>query len=58
MASDLLPRQEWDEIGVTHDRVKTPQKTEVIMKMPKGMERAMKEFAKANAKAKKKGKRK
>lgn len=54
MAHDLLPRQEWDEIGVTHDRVKAPQKTEVVMKMPKGMEKALKQFSKANKKGKKK----
>ena len=54
MAKNMLPRQEWDEIGVTNDRVKTPQKTEVIMKMPKGMEKALKEFAKVQKKGKKK----
>lgn len=50
----LLPRQEWDEINVSHDRVKTPQKTEVTMKMPKGMEKALKDFAKAQKKGKRK----
>lgn len=50
----LLPRQEWDEINVSHDRVKTPQKTEVVMKMPKGMEKALKDFAKAQKKGKRK----
>lgn len=50
----LLPRQEWDEINVSHDRVKTPQKTEVIMKMPKGMEKALKDFTKAQKKGKRK----
>lgn len=40
--SGLLPRQEWDEINVSHDRVKTPQKMEVTMKMPKGMEKLLK----------------
>lgn len=54
MARDLLPRQAWDEIGVTHDRVKAPQKVEVVMKMPKGMEKAMKEFEKSKRKGKKK----
>lgn len=42
----LLPRQEWDEINVSHDRVKTPQKTEITMKMPKGMEKALKMLTK------------
>lgn len=38
----MLPRQEWDEINVSHDRVKEPQKTEVIMKIPKSVEKALK----------------
>ena len=54
MAKDRLPVQAWDEINVTHDRVKTPQKTEITMKMPKGMEKALKEFAKAQKKGKRK----
>ena len=49
----LLPRQEWDEINVSHDRVKTPQKSEVVMKMPKSTEKALKEFVKAQKKGKK-----
>ena len=52
---DMLPVQAWDEINVTNDRVKTPQKTEVIMKMPKGMEKALKEFTKAQKGRKKNG---
>ena len=44
--SGLLPRQEWDEIGVSHDRVKTPQKTEVVVKMPRGMEKLLKNMQK------------
>ena len=50
----MLPRQAWDEIGVTNDRVKAPQKTEVTMKIPKGMEKLMKEYVKAQKKGKKK----
>lgn len=46
----LLPRQAWDEINVTNDRVKTPQKTEVTMKMPKGMEKAIKTMMKGKKK--------
>jgi len=26
----LLPRQAWDEINVSHERVKTPQKVEMV----------------------------
>lgn len=26
----MLPRQEWDEINVSHDRVKTPQQIEMV----------------------------
>ena len=26
----LLPRQEWDEINVSHERVKTTQKVEMV----------------------------
>ena len=54
MASNMLPRQEWDEINVSHDRVKTPQKSEVTMKMPKGMEKTLKQFIKMQKKGKKK----
>lgn len=31
----MLPRQAWDEINVSHDRVKTPQVVNVIVKAPK-----------------------
>ena len=40
MAEKLLPRQSWDEINVSHDRVKTPQKVE--MTMPKEMKQMVK----------------
>ena len=46
----LLPRQEWDEINVSHDRVKTPQKQEVILKMPKGLEKTLKSIQKGKKK--------
>lgn len=46
----LLPRQEWDEINVSHDRVKTPQKTEVTIKMPKNMEKLLKNLQKGKKK--------
>ena len=48
--SNMLPRQEWDEIGVSHDRVKTPQKMEVTMKMPKGFEKMMRQMQKGKKK--------
>ena len=28
--SGMLPRQEWDEINVSHDRVKNQQKVEMV----------------------------
>ena len=46
--SGRLPRQEWDEIGVSHDRVKTPQKVEV--KLPKGVEKLLKGLQKGRKK--------
>ncbi len=46
----LLPRQEWDEIGVSHERVKSPQKSEVTIKMPKGMEKLLKNMQKGKKK--------
>ena len=48
--SNRLPVQAWDEINVSHDRTKTPQKTEVTVKMPKGMEKLLKSMTKGNAK--------
>lgn len=44
--SGRLPRQEWDEINVSHDRVKTPQKVEVEMKLPKGVSKLLKNLQK------------
>ena len=38
----MLPVQAWDEINVSHERVKDPQKTEVTVKMPKSVEKALK----------------
>ena len=37
----MLPRQEWDEINVSHERVKEPQRTEVTVKLPKAVEKAL-----------------
>ena len=49
MASkDRLPVQAWDEINVTHERVKTPQKVE--MTMPKEMKQLLKEMKKGKKK--------
>lgn len=36
----LLPRQEWDEINVSHARVQTPQKVEMVA--PKEMKQMLK----------------
>ena len=44
----LLPRQEWDEINVSHERVKTPQKVEMVPS------KEMKQMLKAMQKGKKK----
>ena len=44
MAKNMLPRQEWDEINVSHARVKTPQKVE--MTAPKEMKQLLKEMKK------------
>ena len=38
--SGMLPRQEWDEINVSHERVKTPQKVEMVA--PKEMKQILK----------------
>ena len=46
----LLPRQEFDEIGVSNPRVKTPQKTEVVVKMPNGMAKLIKSLQKGKGK--------
>ena len=43
----MLPRQEWDEINVSHERVKTPQKVEMVTpKEMKQMLKAMKQKGK------------
>lgn len=47
---DRLPVQAWDEINVTNARTQTPQKMEVVMKLPKGFEKAMKTMAKKGKK--------
>ena len=39
--SGLLPRQEWDEINVSHERVKTPQKVEMVA--PKELKQLLRE---------------
>ena len=31
----MLPVQAWDEINVSHARVQTPQRVEVVIKQPK-----------------------
>lgn len=36
----MLPRQEWDEINVSHERVKTTQKVEMVA--PKEMKQLLK----------------
>lgn len=38
--SGRLPVQAWDEINVSHDRVKTPQKVEMVA--PKEMKQLLK----------------
>ena len=48
--SEMLPRQEWDEINVSHSRVKTPQKMEVTMKLPKNVEKMLKNLKKGKKK--------
>ena len=40
MAKKLLPRQEWDEINVSHDRVKPTQQVEMVA--PKEMKQILK----------------
>lgn len=38
--SGLLPRQSWDEINVSHERVATPQKVEMVA--PKELKQLLK----------------
>ena len=44
----LLPRQEWDEINVSHDRTKSPTKVEMVPS------KEMKQMLKAMQKGQKK----
>ena len=47
----MLPRQEWDEINVSHERVKTPQKVELVA--PKEMKQILKAMKSQKGKKKK-----
>lgn len=38
--SGMLPRQEWDEVNVSHERVKTPTKVEMVA--PKELKQLLK----------------
>ena len=49
--SGMLPRQEWDEINVSHSRVKTPEKVEMVAS--KEMKQLLKEMKRQNRKGKK-----
>lgn len=49
--SGMLPRQEWDEINVSHARVKTPEKVEMVAS--KEMKQLLKEMKRQNRKGKK-----
>ena len=52
--SKMLPRQAWDEINVSHDRVKSPQKVE--MTASKETKQLVKEMKKQNRLTKRKKK--
>lgn len=49
--ANRLPRQSWDEINVSHDRVKAPQTVE--MKPSKEMKMMLRDLKKQNKKKRK-----
>ena len=48
--SGMLPRQDWDEIGVSNDRVKVQPKQVVEVKVPKEVVKLLKSMKKGKKK--------